>query len=649
MLSIHKSLCRFLVIAVAFGAAWLGSPAKAAFVDITADCGLEFFYDPETGTPIGAGVVWEDFDRDGDYDLYAVEGADCNHLFLNNGDSTFSEVANAAGASNCGGAGHGATSADYDNDGDADIYVTNAGQNRLYRNMLIEDGVLSFRHETNLAGMNDDGGGNSSSATWADYDNDGFLDLFVVQHVISTEPPVCWPDLVWHNNGDGTFDEVADRLDLDLSGNLNIAGCGLGVTTSDYDDDGDQDLMIINDFGPAVAPNRLFRNDGPGFLPGSWNFTDVSAASGFDYEMYGMGIAIGDYNGDGFLDYYMADIGDNNLGRSNGDGTFTDTTVFAGVEANDFEIYGERGLVSWGPVFADLDHDGREDLCVANGGAPPEIWPGMFGEEYVNLNPIYCYRNDGDGTFTEGHQELGLTHERYYRNVTFVDFDRDGDLDLHFGNLQGAHSFYRNDLTGPDTNWLTLKAHGTIGNADAVGARVLIKDGTWQQQREVDGGSTFTSMSMRTVHFGTRDAEELDEVLVVFQSGLTFNQRHVTTNQHLEVWEPIYTVEADVDDVTVSPGGTVAFDLTVSNETTSQATFEAWIDFRKTPDGEVYLLDGPIEYTLAGGESETQAVNLEMPAEAPVGATGELILKVGRFDNSGDDVIHKVYVDVTVE
>ena len=639
-----------IFLASVIGYVWIFSPvalvAQPSFTDVTSPVGVEFTYTPEPGTPIGAGVAWEDFDNDGDYDLYAVQGVGCNHLFLNTGGSTFVDELNAAGAGDCDGAGHGVSSADYDNDGDADIYLTNAGQNRLLRNMLVENGSLSFVDETVAAGMDNDGGGNSSSSTWSDYDNDGDADLFVVQHVLSMPPVVCWPDLVYRNEGDGTFTEVGAALGVDMSGDLDVAGCGLGVTTSDYDQDGDQDLMIINDFGFEVAPNRLFRNDGPGINPGDWVFTDVSVSSGFNYQMYGMGIAIGDYDLDGVWDYYMADIGDNNLGRGNGDGTFTDKTVEAGVEANDFEIYGERGLVSWGPVFADLDHDGWEDLCVANGGAPEAIWPGMFGPNYVDENPIYCYRNLGDGTFNEVHEFLGITHDRYYRNVTFVDFDEDGDLDLYFGNLEGLNSLYSCDLAPGPTNWLQVKARGTIGNADAIGALVKVRDGNGNiMMREVDGGSTFTSMSMRTVHFGLSGLDELAELRVQFQSGIVWKDRRIAANQVLEVIEPVYTIQSAETSIEPVAGEVYSIDYTITNHTAASATFDYWVDYRVS-NGNSGQVQAPAPITLDGGESQVLTINIDVPAGAPSGSGGDLILKVG---SGPEDVIHKDYIDVTIQ
>ena len=615
--------------------------AQPGFVDVTAAVGVEHDYAPEHGTPIGAGVVWEDFDNDGLYDLYAVQGIGCNRLFLNRG-SSFAEVPSAAGAPDCDGLGHGATSADYDNDGDADLYLTNAGQNRLFHSLLSETGSLVFIDRTEAAGMLPDGEGNSASGTWADYDGDGDVDLFVVQHAVSVDPPVCWPNLVYRNEGDGTFTEVAAALGLDKSGDLDVAGCGLGVTTSDYDNDGDQDLMVVNDFGFEVAPNRLFRNDGPGVKAGDWRFTDVSFESRFNYSMYGMGIAIGDYNVDGNLDYYMADIGPNDLARGEGDGTFTELAAFAGVEASDIEIYGERGLVSWGPVFADLDHDGLEDLCVANGGAPEELWPGMFGEEYVDLNPNYCYHNLGNGTFEEVHEMLGITYERYYRNVTFVDFDEDGDLDLHFGNLQGHNSFYRNELSGEAINWIQVRARGTIGNADAIGARIKVRSGSRDQMREVDGGSSFMSMSMRTAHFGLGGLDEADELWVRFPSGLTWQDRYVPSNQIIEVREPIYTVAAASGAITVPAGEPFVLDYTVVNQTAAAATVDLWVEFRG-PNGDTDLVDGP--QAVALDPSGSMALTLE--ATAPVGtATGNLIFKVGRHP---DDVVHMDWVELTTE
>ena len=509
--------------------------AAAQFTEVGAQAGIQFEQFPEEAVPYGGGAVWADFDGDDWPDLYATQIVGCNRLFLNNQDGTFTEVANAAGAASCGDTSRGATAADFDNDGDQDLYVTNMGQNRLYRNLLAGTGSMDFVDHTVAVGMDNDGGANSSSAVWGDYDKDGYLDLYVGNHKRGGGLE-CEADLVYHGNGDGTFSEVGYDLGIALSGTYNYAGCGLAGTWSDYDNDGDVDLLVVNDLGPTVVPNRLFRNDGAGG-PGGWQLTDVSEEAGFDYEMFGMGIAIGDINLDGYFEYYMADIGANDLALNMRDGTFAEVAALADVEADDSEIYGANGLVSWGGVLVDLDHDGWEDLVVANGGAPQEIFPDVFGEGYVNINPNYVYWNRTNQPFLEIHEPVGIDDVGYFRNVSFVDYDGDGDLDLHFGVLAGVNRLYRNDVD-LGRNWLQVRAIGTQSNRDAVGSRVAVTVGGLTMIREVDGGSTMLSLNDRTLHFGLGSNTAAERVEIQFPSGEYLQFDDVAAGQIFVIVEP---------------------------------------------------------------------------------------------------------------
>jgi len=500
------------------------SPVAAQFTEVGFEAGVQFSQQFEPLVPYGGGAAWGDFDRDGVLDLLLTQAVGCNRLFLGEGDGTFSLVADAQVAA-CSLTTRGVAVADYDNDGDSDIYLTAFGTNRLLENRIVPTGSLAFVDVSDTSGISADGGGNSGSAAWGDYDRDGHLDLFVTNHAPVIPPLFCQPDLLWHNNGDGTFTDVADELGIAVGGDQGVPGCGLAATWSDYDRDGDVDLMVVNDFGQSFTPNRLFRNDGPHpTLP--WAFTDVSRESGFDYQMFGMGIAKGDLDHDGDLDYYMADIGPNNLAVNAGDGTFVESAEAAGVLASDVETWLGEGLVSWGVGFFDLDLDSWEDLIVTNGGAPDDAFPNMFGFSYVDLNPNYIYRNRGDGTFAERHLQIGIDSEGFHRSFVAADYDGDGDIDLHFGTLSGINRLYRNDQQS-DRHWLKIRLEGTIGNRDAYGARVLIvADGT-KQQREVDGGSSFLGRHDPTLHFGLGSSDTVDRIRVRFLSGETIELRDV--------------------------------------------------------------------------------------------------------------------------
>lgn len=514
------------------------SVAQVTFTNVASTAGVQFHQESETTIPIGGGAAWADFNNDGWEDLYVVQATGCNRLFGNLRDGRFSEQPNALGANDCAGISHGVAAADYDNDGDQDLYVTNRGQNRLFKNLLIENGQVSFVDATTLARMDNDGTGSSASAAWGDYDNDGFLDLVVVNHALymPLDDGACQGDLLWRNNRDGSFTNVAGILGIADSGVTGKPGCGLAATWSDFDVDGDLDLWIVNDFGEDIVMNKLYRNDGPDGL-GGWLLTDVSRQAGVDYPMFGMGIAVADINRDGFMDYAMSDVGPNNLALATGNGTYSEVAAHAGVLASSKETYGGDGLVSWGLAFIDVTGDGWEELVVANGGAPQDKFPGMFGADYVNLNPVYAYLNMKNLTFLEGHAAAGMTEEGYFRSIAVADYDRDGDMDIHVGTLQDDNVLYRND-TAATYNWIDVKAVGTASNRDAIGAKIVVEVGGRRQFREVSGGSSFLSRNSLTAHFGLGAATTVDRLVVIFPSGTPTVMNDVPANQILEVVEP---------------------------------------------------------------------------------------------------------------
>ncbi len=534
----RKITLRALSLAAAGLLAVSAGFAQVNFNEVTASAGVQVAISPEPAVPFAGGAAWADFNNDGWDDLFVVQADGCNHLFRNQGDGTFAEVADAAGASDCAGAGKGVAVADWDNDGDEDLYVTNYGQNRMYRNTFVPSGSTSFVDVTVAAGFAGDGEANSASASFGDYDNDGWLDLVVVNHALYVpfDENACKADLLYHNNGNGTFTEVGGPTGVALSGRTGLPGCGLATTWSDYDNDGDVDLWVVNDFGEVNVQNKLFRNDGPDG-EGGWLFTDEGRWAMVDYPMFGMGIAIGDIDRDGDFDYYMSDIGPNNMALNNGKGEFSEIAASAGTVASDRGAWGASGLVSWGNAFIDLNGDGWDDLLVANGGASEVIWPGMFGPDYIDFNPIYAYGNKRNGTFREAHNAIGLDATAYFRNIAISDYDNDGDQDLHLGVLEGNNQLYRNDSVLA-SNWLKVKAVGTQSNRDAIGAKVIVRQGSDRQIREVSGGSGFLIRHSLTQHFYTGTGGTVDEVIVRFPSGQMVTLNNVTVNQIIEVVEP---------------------------------------------------------------------------------------------------------------
>ncbi len=605
-------------------------PAAAAhgqgLTDITASSGLLYDHVTDPNIPIGGGAAWVDLDADGDDDVYAIQGTGCNLLYLNDGNGGFSPVADAAGAGDCDGAGHGAWPADYDNDGDQDVYIGNLAGNRLYRNLLVETGELAFEDATEEAGLADDGAYNTGTAAWGDYDEDGHLDLFVGNHMAGF-PITCFIDQLWHANGDGTFTDVAAATGIDLSGVADKAGCALAAAFTDYDRDNDVDLLIVNDFGGTNGvPNRMFRNDGSDGN-GGWIFTDVSAATGLDYFQAGMGVAIADINGDGFFDYYSSDAGKNEFGLSNGDLTYAEVATQTGVEASDAEIWGAIGLVSWGTLFYDLNHDGREDLVVCNGGAPQDIFPGFFGgTDYIHQNPCYIYRNEWPsiGGFVEEHAALGASTHTYYRGAYASDIDDDGDMDLLFGNQHGLISLYRNDHA--NGNWLKVRTTGRLGNRDAIGTLVEAKVGRTRFIREINAGSTFMGRNTLTAHFGLATQSSVD-LTATFPSGVTQEYLFLAPNQTLEVTEPRVTATFNQDRKRASAGQPLVVAVTVTNHDAVMRERTLWF-VEVTPAGETVVVAATTQ-TLEPGASVVVPVRLSNAANAGVTRYGARLGSVG--------------------
>ena len=325
-------------------------------------------------------------------------------MYRNDGDGAFTDVAEAVGVGALAGKTLGGCAADYDNDGDQDLFVTNWGNSKLFRN----DGAGAFVDVTRQAGLGDpDASYRSMGCAWGDYDRDGFLDFVVVRHMEESDPEAfalrfyayaVRPLALYHNNGDGAFTQVTELLgDTGGPGGSegeygNLWGAGFQPGWVDFDNDGDSDLYVVNDFGKDIQPNVLWRNDGPG-EDGRWRFEDISKRSGADAAMFGMGLAVGDYDRDGYFDLYVTNIEDNVLLRNNGDGAaFTETAAAAGAGKGAFQL---KQRVSWGTVFFDFDNDGWEDLYVASGHLDSDASTNHRNQ------PNLLLRNAGKATFSD--------------------------------------------------------------------------------------------------------------------------------------------------------------------------------------------------------------------------------------------------------
>jgi enediyne biosynthesis protein E4 len=480
----------------------------------------------------GTGVAMIDYDGDGLTDLFFVNGttlegfppdkAPTNHLYRNRGGRTFENVTAKAGLA-ASGWGQGACVGDYDNDGHDDLFVTYWGENRLYHN----DGHGRFTDVTAAAGVTPSKRRWSTGCAFLDYDRDGRLDLFVGNYIdfdpATTPRPesglcryrglevACGPpglqggrNLLYHNRGDGTFEDVSDR-----SGIARATGTyALGVSTVDFDDDGWTDLYVADDSSPSV----LYRNNHDG------TFTDIAVPAGCAYSQdgkaqAGMGVAIGDYDRNGTMDIFKTNFaGDTStLYANTGRGLCEDRTFAAGFGLN-------TRWLGWGAAFVDLDNDGWLDLLLTNGHVYPEVR--QVKSEAGYEQPKVVYRNLGNGRFEDVTARVGppLTIPKAARGAAFGDIDNDGWIDVAIANVNDRPDLYR--VTGePTQHWLELKLVGTQSNRDAIGARVHIVAAGVEQWQEVRGGGSYLSQNDFRVHFGLGAATVIDRLDVRWPNG----------------------------------------------------------------------------------------------------------------------------------
>jgi hypothetical protein len=492
----------------------------AVFRDVTAASGIR------TTTSLGvcgdwsSGAAWGDVNGDGRPDLVVTRLERPLQLYVNLGGGRFRDEAAARGLDNRGETAIGVSFADYDNDGDPDLFVANGGSDRLFRN---DHG--RFTDVTARAGVAD--AYDSMSASWGDYDHDGRLDLYVTDYAHCLDPPsrplTYEPDRLYHNDGNGHFTEVTALL-----GPNATMGAGFAAAWFDYNGDGWDDLYLANDFfGQQPDRNHLWRNDhGKGF-------TDVSAASGSGRRMNTMGIAVGDYDRDGRLDLALSNSYSNVLLRNRGDGTFTDMAKPARV-ARTYQQAGEHGF-TWGLEFADLNLDGWEDLYVGAGYLWALSW--IPGEHpYVLRNEVFV--NDRHGGFLDLSAPSRADDPGTTRGIAVGDYDRDGRLDVFVSNQDGQSRLYRNVTPRGRNHWLEVKTVGTVSNRDGCGARLTVTVRGGSLVREVLCGSTSLSSGRdEVVHFGLGTARTFT-LRIAWPSGRTSVYQRLQADRLVTLVEP---------------------------------------------------------------------------------------------------------------
>ncbi len=534
---------------VSAGMGQTGSPLAARFTDITASAGITFKHvaSPDKKyivESMSGGVAFFDYDNDGDLDVYLVnsltvdlvktKGKTKSDLYRNDGGGKFTEVAVKAGVSDIGW-GMGAATGDYNNDGFEDLYVTCLGPDRLFKN----NGNGTFTDVTSKAGVSDPRW--STGASFVDYDRDGDLDLFVANYVdfdinnlpefgkgqtctYKSIPVQCGPrglkgagDSLFRNNGNGTFTEVSKQAGVsDVDGFY-----GMGVVTSDFDQDGLIDIFVAND----STPNFHYRNNGDGTFK-EIGFIAGTAVNENGSEQGCMGVTAGDYDHDGKIDLFVTNFADeyNTLYHNDGPNSFTDVSYAAKVAAVSLPHVG------WGTKFFDFDNDGWVDIFVANGHVYPQL------PSY--RQPRLLHRNNRDGTFTEVSAQFGalLTELRASRGVAFGDLDNDGDVDLLVADLDGPPQLLRND-SGNANNSILVKTIGVKSNRGGVGARVKVVAGDLTQVDEVRSGDSYISQSDQRLHFGLEKRTRVDLIEVRWPSGTVDKITNVGVNRVVTIKE----------------------------------------------------------------------------------------------------------------
>ena len=528
-----KSALRFalLILCVTFLTAIGKLPP---FIDVSEAAGIsarhrghwELFDDDFASGYLGIGQAWGDYDRDGWLDLYVTGNRDPSVLYRNNGDGTFSVSDLTPQIALPDVDTGGAVWADYDNDGWLDLYVLNHGANVLFHN----EGGRGFVDVTARAGAGDAGKG--TTAAWGDYDGDGYLDLYVVNWScfpecgdpnISREHDAA-RDTLYRNRGDGSFDDVTGLLDYDL-----LLGAGFSASFADYDNDGDPDIYVVNDQFKNMLGNILWRNDGAGC--GGWCFSEVSIEAGARTFIHGMGLAVGDYDNDLDLDFYFSDMVNGMvLLQNQGDGTFDDMADEAGV------VVGPSSAVGWGTMFFDYDNDSWLDLFLtATEFVQFDIVSGPEGMMFEYRD--YLFRNQGDGSFADVTPQDWLDELRPSMGLAYADYDRDGFVDFVLGNWNEGYRLYRNTgADGKGNNWLNirLKGGGDI-NRDAIGSRVYLEtDSGRALMQEVKAGSSLGAGNDMALHFGL-GAETISELRIRWSNGAEETLDEVDVNQFLEV------------------------------------------------------------------------------------------------------------------
>lgn len=525
---------------------------QAIFTEASAEAGINHIFNIYQGT-FGGGVVVFDMNNDGYEDLFLAGGIDNNKLYLNNQNGTFSDVTLNSGIDVLNGfITQGGASADIDKDGFSDLVITTiaeSNENQFEEGhdfVLINNGNNTFTDATLSYGLLDIKT-SAASASFGDFNKDGFVDLYITGYFKDYKGRLdeydgnSFQNGVFTGGGSGGPDR--DYLYLNQNGESFVEvseaygmvhrGFGFSAVWSDFDNDNDLDLLVANDFGDSATGNLLYRNNYP-----QKSFANISDELNFGYRINGMGIGVGDYNFDGLMDYYVTNIRrdpflEGKLGKP-----FAEISEIVNT-ATDL-VFTDAGIgapkITWGVNFFDADNDTDLDLFTANGCLNPNIAP----------NPNLLFENVG-GSFLESGFIANINDPSIGRGSVTFDYDRDGDLDLlvinqkPFAESKTSEDFkgtrlYRNDTTN-DNNWLVIDLKGVRSELNGIGSRVEVYIGDKILIREVDGGSSHMSQNSSAVHFGLGETAVVDKLVVKWTNSPPQTLENISPNQILTLEE----------------------------------------------------------------------------------------------------------------
>lgn len=611
-----------------------GGQAVAGFSNVTDAAGLNHIGDHVPPSSMGdrellsGGAAAGDYDNDGWVDLYVTRYYAPDILYRNNGDGTFSDVTSTTLGALPTRKTNGAAWGDIDNDGDLDVYVSSIFQPQHY--LYINDGAGHFTEEAIARGAavgDADHTTAGTSVSFGDYDRDGWLDVYVGEWRDQGVTSVPAQARLLRNLGaanPGHFEDttVAAGVNMDVTTGP-YAGDTHAFTPRfvDFDRDGYQDIAVSSDYDTS----RMFWNNGDG------TFTDGSVAAGVDYGQTDMGFAVGDVDGDGLLDWFNTDAyllnsnDGNRLFINNGDRTFTDATSVAGVR---------NASWGWGTEMIDYDNDRDLDIIATNG------YRGPFETDRTRF-----FENDGTGDFTERAIFLGIVDTLQGRGLLTFDYDKDGDLDVYIANNHQAPILYRNNTIedGNTNGWLNIETVGTISNPHGIGAYITVTPDLSQPDeilvQEVEGSSNYLAQSEMITHFGLGPgAATIDLIEIVWPaSGVVQQFTDVAPNQFLTIVERVGDYNGD--------GVVDAADYTVWRDAMGDSV-AAWTGADGDGDGTITELDydlwrktfGMIEFQATGveeGAGSGASAAVPEPTAGALLAFGIMVLGAFRMRRSG--------------